>query len=169
MERPMLSSTDVNHLRALTLNQLELAQQMDALLQAEHRALKVSNPDLITRIANEKIELLNTLERLERQRSAWLLARHPELPVYDRRALLKLIAPEQRRDFAVELAKLLKVLQTCRRQNQINGAIAHASRQFAERTLSVLRGQPQHEAGHSLYGRRGETISQATSFSVTSA
>lgn len=165
----MLGNADLNHLRALTLNQLELAQQMEALLQAEHRALKDGNAELITRIANEKIGLLNTLEGIERQRSAWLLSRYPELNIYDRRALLQLIAPEQRRDFAIALAKLLKVLQTCRRQNQINGAIAHTSRQFAERTLGVLRGQPQHEAGATLYGRRGETVSQATSLSVTSA
>lgn len=163
----MLSNTELRHLRSLTLSQLDLMQQMDALLRAEHQALKAGKADLISRIANEKISLLTALEGLEHQRSDWLTARYPELNVYDRRALLKLVATEQRRDFAVEMAKLLKVLQTCRRQNQINGAIAHTSRQFAERTLGVLRGQPQHDAAQSLYGRRGETVSQETSFSVT--
>lgn len=165
----MLSSTELGHLRSLTRHQLDLAQRMDALLQAEHCALKAGNTELITGIANEKIALLNTLEDQERQRSAWLLAKFPELKVYDRRALLRLAAPEHRREFATELAKLFNVLQSCRRQNQINGAIAHASRQFAERSLNVLRGQAQHDAAPSLYGRRGETVNQETSFSVTSA
>jgi len=163
----MLSNMELSHLRTLTREQLELTQQMDALLQAERQALKAGDAELIRRIANEKIGLLNALEASERQRSDWLRARYPELNVYDRRTLLKLVAAEHRRDFAVEMAKLMKVLEACRRQNQINGAIAHASRQLAERTLSVLRGQSQHDAAQPLYGRRGETVSQETSFSIT--
>lgn len=163
----MLSNPEVSHLRVLTQKQLELTQQMDALLQAERQALKAGDAELIRRIAAEKISQMNALEASERQRREWLHARKPELNIYDRRALLRLVAPELRRDFAIEMAKLMKALEGCRRRNQINGAIVHASRQLAERTLGVLRGQPQQDTTQPLYGRRGETVSQETSFSVT--
>lgn len=129
------------------------ATQLDklvTLLQEEHEALTARDVTAVQACTVRKHELLAQLEILDQQRNkaSVLLDNHNE-------AVNNGVATKD--DFTELKQQIKTLLDKCRHQNDINGAIIDISTQFNKRILDVMLGGSSSESLYDSAGRKSRT------------
>ena len=115
-------TTDItNQMNAVVAEQIRCAEAMLAALDRENQALLDGNTDGLNLVGAEKIQLMESLESLERERR--LMAQVPAVGAGQ---------PHWQR--------LLELMEECRRRNERNGALVNLRREQVDQALKVLRG-----------------------------
>jgi flagella synthesis protein FlgN len=126
--------------------EIETARLLASTLAAERDALTGDSPDAVRQRAAEKVRLLETMERVERERRALsaetgfgaALDATQAGPLADRwRALMELVAG-------------------CRAANEVNGYIIHVRQHQIRQLMDIVRG-----ASPVIYGPQGKTFTKA--------
>lgn len=127
-------------------------EKLAALLQDEHAALTARDVAAVEACTKRKHELLAHLEILDRQRNeaSALLDNHNE-------AGNNGVASDD--DFTELKQQIKTLLDKCRHQNDINGAIIDISTQFSKRILEVMLGVASSESLYDSTGRNSKTSS----------
>jgi flagellar biosynthesis/type III secretory pathway chaperone len=124
-------------------HEIEAANLLATTLSAERSALTGGSPEAVRQRAAEKVRLLETLERLDRERSEHCAATGLDAAadaggIPDRwRALMQLIAG-------------------CRAANEVNGYIIRVRQNQIGQLMDVVRG-----ASPALYGPKGKTFAKS--------
>ena len=135
-------------LEAVLDREIELGQELAAVLDAERCALTGGCADAVAERAAEKLELLGHLERLEAER----LSLCGDSWEHDAAAGA---AAGRSETIRIRWRSLLAVMTRCRATNEVNGHIVNLRQGQVRELLDVLRGGPP-----ATYGPRGKT--QAT-------
>jgi|SRR5690554_5342699 len=151
-----MAMSPAQQLSSVLQSELNVATQLAELLDAESKALAVSDIDLINAINNKKQPLIVKLEQHGRQREAVLVS--TGFPAG--KAGLDAFVDNQPAEDGLALNQLLNTLKTvakaCQQRNQVNGGIVSINRQYLQRAISVLRGR---DPESSAYGPGGEYTS----------
>lgn len=110
----------------LLQEQIRCAEAMLEALDRENQALLEGNTDGLNLVGTEKVELIESLESLERERR--LMAQVPD-------AEDPLNGAEQ-----THWRRLLEVMNECRKRNERNGALVNLRREQVDQALRILRG-----------------------------
>ena len=121
----MMNSNATTQMDAVLAEQIRCAEAMLAALDRENQALLEGNTDGLNLVGAEKVQLMESLETLERERR--LMAQIPadsggyqsEQPHWKR---------------------LLELMEECRKRNERNGALVNLRREQVDQALKVLRG-----------------------------
>lgn len=115
--------------------ELALAQELSAVLQAEREALTGTSPEAVTARAAQKSDLIERFASLEARREAlWAEVKAPSAAIVRR------------------WQALLSVADSCRQANEINGYIIHSRQHQVRQLLDALRG-----GAPGTYGPQGQT------------
>lgn len=144
------------HLRELFRATLEALGEMLGLLEREAGALSGRDAATLERIALTKHELVPILDRLAAEQRQCLnaagitdAAEAGGVEAYlARMGVESAPAAELRADWQ----EIIRLLQACKRQNELNGAYIALLRRHVEHALDILHGPTQAEA---TYGRDG--------------
>ena len=162
----MLTEQQAKALIALVDQQTKLAALLLRTLDAEKLALTNRDRLQIEACATQKVELISQLETLEQNRCRQLIQWNPGVNPRQMSQVFAQIPKEQKPDAAKQFRQLRQTLRACSRQNQTNGAIIHVAKQFTQRVLATLRGQPIALSESPLYGPNGQAFSAAENHSV---
>lgn len=120
--------------------EIELGQELAAMLDAERAALTGESADAVAARAAEKVELLGRLERLEAER----------------RSMCGDLSGDDASAIRIRWRSLMAVMASCRAANEVNGYIVNARQGQVRQLLDVLRGGPAV-----TYGPQGKTLATA--------
>jgi len=127
-------------LEELLDREIEVARALAATLAAERTALTGDCPQAVAQKAAEKIQILQTIEKLEAQRR--------ELCAADGSGPAAMVAERWR--------ALMELMAGCRTANEVNGHIIHTRQHQIGQLLDIVRGGPAI-----TYGPRGKTFAKA--------
>lgn len=150
-----MSLTSVcNVLAGVLREEQECASRLLAVLETEHAAIARRDTDTLQQAVAEKQTLLAQLEASHGRRLQLLQQEGIAAAPQGFDALLAQCSVGH-----TELTDLWgrtkAVLESCQRQNQINGAVLESSRRITHRALSILLGGGQAE-GSELYNQAGK-------------
>ena len=133
-------------------SEIEVARSLATTLAAERTALTGDSVAAVTATAAQKIELFQTIERIEGQRRELCEKAHISLPP-SRRGMTPIIAGVSEQ-IADRWRTLLDLVAGCRTANEVNGYIINARRGQVGQLIQILRG-----AGNApiTYGPGGRT------------
>jgi flagellar biosynthesis/type III secretory pathway chaperone len=120
--------------------EIEVARALAATLAAERTALTGDSPKAVEQKAAEKIQILQTIEKLEAQRR--------ELCAGEGSGAAATVAERWR--------ALMELMAGCRTANEVNGHIIHTRQHQIGQLLDIVRGGPAI-----TYGPRGKTFAKA--------
>lgn len=132
-----------------------VAQQLHQLLQDENQALKEQDPTSILELAEKKQQLLLSLNQLSQQRKDMLLQAGlgENLQVIESQTTLPVRIHQS-------WNALLELIQSCQKQNWLNGTLIERGRQVTHELQKIITGRDgQNEAG--IYGQNGQTNQQS--------
>lgn len=132
----------------LLRRQIQHVTRLADVLQREYLALQGRDAAQVEHCTAEKQSLCAEIDALEQQRGVLLAKSGYASNAAGLQAYLRNHVEEDRL-----WQELLRLTAQCRKQNQINGRLANASRGQVRRILAILRGQP---ANADLYGPGGE-------------
>jgi flagellar biosynthesis/type III secretory pathway chaperone len=121
--------------------EIEAARQLAATLAAEQAALTGDSPQAVEQKAAEKLQLLNSIEKLEVERRE--LCPAPNGP-----GLAATVAERWR--------ALMEVVAGCRTANEVNGHIIHVRQHQVRQLIDIVRGGPAI-----TYNPQGKTLAKA--------
>lgn len=121
--------------------EIEAARQLAATLAAEQAALTGDSPQAVEQKAAEKLQLLNSIEKLEVERRE--LCPTPGGP-----GLAAAVAERWR--------ALMEVVAGCRTANEVNGHIIHVRQHQVRQLIDIVRGGPAI-----TYNPQGKTLAKA--------
>ena len=121
--------------------EIEAARQLAATLAAEQAALTGDSPQAVEQKAAEKLQLLNSIEKLEVERRE--LCPTPSGP-----GLAMAVAERWR--------ALMEVVAGCRTANEVNGHIIHVRQHQVRQLIDIVRGGPAI-----TYSPQGRTLAKA--------
>ena len=121
--------------------EIEAARQLAATLAAEQAALTGDSPQAVEQKAAEKLQLLNSIEKLEVERRE--LCPTPSGP-----GLAAAVAERWR--------ALMEVVAGCQTANQVNGHIIHVRQHQVRQLIDIVRGGPAI-----TYSPQGRTLAKA--------
>ena len=121
--------------------EIEAARQLAATLAAEQAALTGDSPQAVEQKAAEKLQLLNSIEKLEVERRE--LCPTPGGP-----GLAAAVAERWR--------ALMEVVAGCRTANEVNGHIIHVRQHQVRQLIDIVRGGPAI-----TYSPQGKTLAKA--------
>jgi flagellar biosynthesis/type III secretory pathway chaperone len=121
--------------------EIEAARQLAATLAAEQAALTGDSPQAVEQKAAEKLQLLNSIEKLEVERRE--LCPTPNGP-----GLAAAVAERWR--------ALMEVVAGCRTANEVNGHIIHVRQHQVRQLIDIVRGGPAI-----TYSPQGKTLAKA--------
>lgn len=162
----MLTEQQAKTLIALVEQQTKLASELLHTLNDEKLALTNRDRLTIEACASQKLDLMSRLETLEQSRCHELSRWNPGVNPRKMSQVFAQIPKEQKQDAAKQFRQLRQNLRACARQNQTNGAIIHVAKQFTQRVLATLRGQPNSQSSSPLYGPNGQAFSATETQSV---
>jgi flagellar biosynthesis protein FlgN len=130
--------------------EIEVARHLSVTLAAERDALTGDAAAAVEQRAAEKIELLDTLERLEQERRELCAAAGLKMPEArdDAGSVAHAIAERWR--------ALMELMVGCRTANDVNGYIIHVRRSQVRQLMDIVRG-----AAPMTYGPQGKTLGNA--------
>ncbi len=131
--------------------EIELARSLAAVLDAERTALTGASPDEVGQLAEEKVRLLGSIEKMEDERRMLATAAGQALPgarVPREAGVASAIAERWR--------MLMEMMAGCRSANEVNGYIVHTRRNQLEQLLGIVRG-----AAPLTYTAQGKAFSRA--------
>jgi flagellar biosynthesis/type III secretory pathway chaperone len=129
-------------------------RKLEALLEEERMALAAVEAERVSAIAAEKITLYSRLQALARRRDACLAAGGITAAPGAIRAWAER-HPNEAAAVMAEWRRLAQLVRKTRRQNTLNGRIAHALAQHFNARLNLLTGN--QAAVTTTYGRDGST------------
>jgi len=121
--------------------EIEAARQLAATLAAERAALTGDSPQAVEQKAAEKLQLLNSIEKLEVERRE--LCPTPGGP-----GLAAAVAERWR--------ALMELAAGCRTANEVNGHIIHVRQHQVRQLIDIVRGGPAI-----TYNPQGKTLAKA--------
>ena len=121
--------------------EIEAARNLAVTLAAEQTALTGDSPQAVEQKASEKLQLLNTIEKLETERRA--LCPTPNAP-----GLAAAVAERWR--------ALMELVAGCRTANEVNGHIIHVRQHQVRQLIDIVRGGPAI-----TYSPQGKTLAKA--------
>jgi flagellar biosynthesis/type III secretory pathway chaperone len=121
--------------------EIELARVLAATLAAEKTALTGDSPQAVEENAAEKIRVLETLEKLEKERVA--LCASPASA-----GIAATVVERWRR--------LMELMAGCRTANEVNGHIIHVRQHQIRQLIDIVRGGPSI-----TYDPQGKTFAKA--------
>ncbi len=121
--------------------EIEVAHALAATLAAERGALTGDSPEAVQKNAAEKIQILETIEKLEVERRGLCAA--PNAP-----GLAATVAERWR--------ALMELMAGCRSANDVNGHIIHIRQNQIRQLIDIVRGGPAL-----TYGPQGKTFAKA--------
>src|ERR1700723_2131518 len=121
--------------------EIEAARQLAATLAAERAALTGPSPQAVEQKAAEKLQLLNSIEKLEVERRE--LCPTPGGP-----GLAAAVAERWR--------ALMELAAGCRTANEVNGHIIHVRQHQVRQLIDIVRGGPAI-----TYSPQGKTLAKA--------
>ncbi len=121
--------------------EVQAARSLAATLAEERTALTGDSPAAVEQKAAEKIQILETLDRLEAERRA--LCVKPDSP-----GLAATVAERWR--------ALMELMASCRTANEVNGQIIHVRQHQIRQLIDIVRGGPAF-----TYGPQGKTLAKA--------
>jgi flagellar biosynthesis protein FlgN len=121
--------------------EIEIARNLAVTLAAERTALTGDVPDAVEKRAAEKLQLLESIEKLEEERRA-------------------LCAAPAASGIAATVAErwhaLMELVAGCRTANEVNGHIIHVRQHQVRQLLDIVRG-----TSPLTYGPQGKTFTKA--------
>ena len=141
-----------NQIGELLRQETGLSSQLLEILQSENQALSANDLDIIQQIAQDKQQIVDTLESLDQQRELQLQKAGFDIDKNGMKDFLKQCDDRLNQDWQ----QLMTVITKCQRQNEVNGIIINAASHHAKDALSILKGQQPGNKIH--YGPKGETI-----------
>ena len=121
--------------------EIEAARQLAATLAAEKAALTGDSPQAVEQKAAEKLQLLNSIEKLE-------VERRELCPIPNGPGLAAAVAERWR--------ALMEVVAGCRTANEVNGHIIHVRQHQVRQLIDIVRGGPAI-----TYSPQGKTLAKA--------
>ncbi|MEW5992785.1 MAG: flagellar protein FlgN [Candidatus Zixiibacteriota bacterium] len=142
-----------NVLGSVLREEQECASRLLAVLETEHAAIARRDTDALQQAVDEKQILLAQLETSHGRRLQLLQQEGIEAAPQGFEALLAqcAVGHKELNDLWV---RTKAVLESCQRQNQINGAVLESSRRITHRALSILLGG--QAEGSELYNQSGK-------------
>jgi len=120
--------------------EIDAARSLAATLAAERTALTGDSPQAVEQKSAEKVQILETLEKLEAERrDLWAM---PGL------GLAATVAERWR--------ALMEVMAGCRAANDVNGHIIHVRQHQVQQLIDIVRGGPEI-----TYSPQGKTFAKA--------
>lgn len=138
-------------LEELLDREIEVARSLEAVLDAERAALTGASPADVQHLAEEKIRLLGSIEKLEDERRMLATAAGQALPGarVPRETGVAAAVSERWR-------MLMDVMAGCRAANEVNGYIVHTRRSQLQQLLGIVRG-----VSPLTYTAQGKTFARA--------
>ncbi len=159
------SSAVANSAQILTLIQSDLsyAEALAALLQREQEALASRQRQVMSELLDEKVALLNNIDRNAGERYQLLQALGCET---NELAWQTLIESQNDEKINQTWRQLQDVLAECKKYNAINGKVIARSRQSLNKLIHILRGQIH---ATETYNQKGSTEGAYHSSTVVKA
>ena len=121
--------------------EIEVARNLAVTLAAEQAALTGDSPQAVEQKAAEKLQLLDTIEKLDAERRALC-------PTPDGPGLAAAVAERWR--------ALMELVAGCRTANEVNGHIIHVRQHQVRQLIDIVRGGPAI-----TYTPQGKTLAKA--------
>jgi flagellar biosynthesis/type III secretory pathway chaperone len=121
--------------------EIEVARNLAVTLAAEQAALTGDSPQAVEQKAAEKLQLLDTIEKLDAERRALC-------PTPDGPGLAAAVAERWR--------ALMELVAGCRTANEVNGHIIHVRQHQVRQLIDIVRGGPAI-----TYSPQGKTLAKA--------
>ncbi len=122
--------------------QIAAMETLRACLEEEHRALQARDPEQLLSVAERKTTCLSEAGRISRLCQENEVHEASQPPVTDSGAI------GRKRD------QLDTLTRTCRDLNSVNGSLIRRQKTRVEKTLQIMRGEPERP---SIYGPSGTT------------
>jgi len=132
------------NLEDLLDREIEAARLLSTTLAAERGALTGTAPEAVQQKAAEKIQLLDMIERLERERQA--VCAQTGIDVSSAAGGI----------FSDRWRALMELMGGCRAANEVNGYIIHVRQNQIRQLMDILRGTTPV-----TYGPQGKTFARA--------
>lgn len=132
--------------------QIQIAAQLAAVLEAERDALTGTSPSLVSEKAAEKVRLLEIFERLENERRR-ICAESGVASLAD---ASRDTSTGLTRTLSHRWRSLMGLLAACRNANETNGLILNLKQGQVRQLLDIVRGGPAV-----TYGPNGQTLASA--------
>ena len=140
------------NLEDLLDREIEAARLLSTTLAAERGALTGTAPEAVQQKAAEKIQLLDMIERLERERRA--VCAENSLDVSGDAGDAN--APKAGGMVSERWRSLMELMAGCRAANEVNGYIIHVRQNQVRQLMDILRGTTPV-----TYGPQGKTFARA--------
>ena len=144
----------VDLFRGLLEQGLASADRLEGVLAAERNALRTGDPDALQRLTDEKLALLQDLERWAAAHERFLRAQ--QLPPGRQGSEMFLAGLPHAAEEHMLWRRVRQTVSACRDSNEVNGGIVTLSRARVQRALMVLSGGSSEP---STYGKAGATRS----------
>ena len=132
------------NLEDLLDREIEAARLLSTTLAAERGALTGTAPEAVQQKAAEKIQLLDMIERLERERQAVCAQTGVD------------VSSAAGGIFSERWRALMELMGGCRAANEVNGYIIHVRQNQIRQLMDILRGTTPV-----TYGPQGKTFARA--------
>ncbi|PUB77876.1 MAG: hypothetical protein DBP03_02895 [gamma proteobacterium symbiont of Ctena orbiculata] len=145
-------------------NEIAQAQQLHDLLRKENALLQKGSPQALQDLSEEKKTLLQRVEAAVASHHRFLERQGFGIDRQGTEAFIQGCANGE----ALQQAwvHFTTLLESCRRQNEVNGGAVQLNQRHVSQTLEILKGLSQ---GDKTYGRGGEAKPNATSKSLGKA
>jgi len=131
-----------------------LVERLMAILHGEHEAMVARAPELLEQLTDSKQQILHDLEQNQQRRLGLLHASGLTSDKAGFDALLELCA-EAGHDHRRAWEQLITDLQSCQKQNEVNGKVLEGGRRAIHNTLAILLGG--QGEGAELYTQEGKS------------
>jgi flagella synthesis protein FlgN len=140
------------NLEDLLDREIEAARLLSTTLAAERGALTGTSPEAVQQKAAEKIELLDMIERLERERQAVCAETGLDVSGNSGDASAYKVGGM----VSERWRALMELMAGCRTANEVNGYIIHVRQNQIRQLMDILRGTTPV-----TYGPQGKTFARA--------
>lgn len=145
-----------NELRQRLEQEAEQLELLASALEAEHEALSRNDLEGLETVIADKEARVARVQEYGEARSRLLEAAGLTVDEAGMAAALGQVAPELREPLAQTWQSIKERLQTCQRQNEINGRVVREGMRLSRQALHLLVGGD--TPGSELYGRDGNTV-----------
>ncbi len=142
----------INH---ILIQEADTLTTLLSLLQKESTSLSENNLETLASIADNKKEILNTLELLEHERINCFRSQGKQATQHGFEEYINQCNEDIQGQLANNWRQVESLGVQCQRQNLINGNVIECNRHATEQLLSLLHGS---ENGDLTYGPSGRTI-----------
>lgn len=153
---PPLRTTDYEKLQQLMQTEQQALESLHATLLQEKEALENNQIETITRLAEQKSQQVEDFPQWVNQRAELLQAAGFDNTQADMERAIEQAPTQALRDSLHELLlQNLELMESCHKQNQVNGVVIEIGRQSSTFILDLLQKPATEEA--TTYNKKGKT------------